>query len=139
MPSTIRLSKTSLLTAVRRRQGLKRCVETWRSGDDGKTWKDPTKVGDTGVGNPPSMIRLADGRICITYVYRAAPFGIRASLSDDQGRTWGKEIILRDDGGGQDLGYPRTVQRPDGKIVTIYYFHDELKSERYIAATIWTP
>jgi hypothetical protein len=33
--------------------------------------------------------------------------------------------------------YPRTVQRRDGKIVTVYYFHDRPKSDRYIAATIW--
>ena len=59
-------------------------------------------------------------------------------LSRDGGRTWGREIHLRDDGGGRDVGYPRTVQRPDGKIVTVYYFHDQPKGDRYIAATIWS-
>ena len=85
------------------------------------------------------MIRLHDGRVCLTYGYRAAPFGIRARLSDDGGRTWGDEIILRDDGGGRDVGYPRSVQRPDGMVVTVYYIHDNPKSDRYIAATIWDP
>ena len=42
-------------------------------------------------------------------------------------------------GGGRDIGYPRTVQRPDGKIVTVYYFHDQPKGDRHIAATIWEP
>ncbi len=37
------------------------------------------------------------------------------------------------------MGYPRTVQRADGKIVTIYYIHDQPQSDRYIAATIWDP
>ncbi len=83
------------------------------------------------------MIRLREGRICLTYGYRAKPFGIRARLSNDNGHTWGEEIILRDDGGGRDVGYVRTVQRPDGKIVTVYYFHDKPKSDRYIVATIW--
>ncbi|HEY3395628.1 MAG TPA: hypothetical protein VGK58_23200 [Lacipirellulaceae bacterium] len=46
---------------------------------------------------------------------------------------------IRGNGGGRDLGYPRSVQRPDGKIVTVYYFHDEPKGDRYIAATIWEP
>jgi hypothetical protein len=41
--------------------------------------------------------------------------------------------------GFRDLGYPRTVQRPDGKLVTIYYFNDRPDTERYIAATIWDP
>lgn len=85
------------------------------------------------------MIRLKDGHVCLTYGYRARPFGMRARLSADGGRTWAREIILRKDGGGRDLGYPRTVQRPDGKIVTIYYFHDQPKGDRYIAATIWSP
>ena len=29
------------------------------------------------------------------------------------------------------------MQRSDGKIV-VYYFHNEPKTERYIAATIWS-
>lgn len=85
------------------------------------------------------MIRLADGRLCLTYGYRAEPFGIRARLSDDNGLTWGDEIGIRNDGGGRDIGYPRSVQRKDGQIVTVYYFHDAPLSERYIAATIWQP
>ena len=85
------------------------------------------------------MMQLADGRVCLTYGYRAAPFGIRARLSADGGRTWQPEIMLRDDGGGRDVGYPRSVQRPDGKVVTVYYIHDAPLAERYIAATIWDP
>ena len=85
------------------------------------------------------MIRLKDGRVCLTYGYRAAPFGMRARLSRDGGKTWGKIIHLRDDGGGRDLGYPRTVQRPDGKIVTVYYFTKRGSENRHIAATIWDP
>ena len=65
------------------------------------------------------------------------PLGIRARISNDQGLTWGPEIMLRADGGTWDLGYTRTVQRADGKIVTVYYFNDKPDTERYIAATIW--
>ena len=96
-------------------------------------------VADAGEGNPPSMIRLMDGRICLTYGYRAEPFEIRARLSGDGGRTWGHELKLRGGGGGRDIGYPASVQRSDGKIVTVYYFHDRPLSDRYIAATIWNP
>jgi hypothetical protein len=83
------------------------------------------------------MIKLRDGRLVITYGYRSEPYGIRARISSDQGETWGKEIVLRNDGGSWDLGYPQTVERADGKIVTIYYFNDQKDGERYIAATIW--
>ena len=43
------------------------------------------------------------------------------------------------DGGTWDLGYTRTVVRPDGKLVTIYYFTTAEKPEQHIAATIWQP
>ena len=83
---------------------------------------------------------LGDGRICLIFGYRAEPYSIRAKLSDDNGRTWSDDIILRDDGGDHDIGYPRVVQRPDGKVVIVYYFHDRVTGpERYIAATIWDP
>jgi hypothetical protein len=140
MPSTVRLNDHELLTAIRRRDEPKAWIETYRSVDNGEHWQlDTVPAPDLGEGNPPSMIRLKDGRVCLTYGYRARPYGIRALLTADGGRTWEPEISLRDDGGGRDLGYPRTVQRPDGKIVTIYYFHDQPKTERYIAASIWDP
>jgi hypothetical protein len=86
------------------------------------------------------MIRLRDGRVCLTYGVRAAPYSIRARLSADGGRTWGEEIVLRDGGGGADLGYPRSTQRKDGKVVTVYYFWErKIGPERFVAATIWAP
>lgn len=141
MPATVRLSDHELLTIVRRREGRKRWQSAYLSEDNGKTWtylNDP--VDDAGEGNPASLIKLDDGRLCMTYGYRAAPFSIRAKLSGDNGRTWGPDIILRDDGANRDIGYTRMVQRPDGKVVVLYYFSD-LKTgpERYIAATIWDP
>jgi len=138
MPSTVRLSETTLLTAVRRREGKKRWIEAYLSKDNGNNWFFINKpVSDCGEGNPPCLIRLADGRLCLTYGYRAEPYSIRAHISGDAGKTWSKAIQLRDDGTSRDLGYVRSVQRPDGKIVTVYYFCDEQSPERYIAATIW--
>lgn len=134
MPSTVRISPMRLLTAVRYRGW----IETFQSDDNGANWSvlnRPCPDGD----NPASMILLQDGRLAITYGVRREPFGIRARLSTDHGLTWGEEIILRDDGGNWDLGYPRSVQRPDGKIVTVYYYNEDETEERYIGATIWDP
>jgi hypothetical protein len=85
------------------------------------------------------LSRLKEGRLVLTYGYRRPPFGIRARISDDDGRTWTPEFVLRDDGGSWDLGYPRTLMRPDGLLVTVYYFNTGSKSERFVAATIWDP
>ena len=140
MPSTVRLGSRELLTTLRVHEGQRRWIDAWRSADDGATWTLVGRpVADTGEGNPPSLIRLADGRLCLTYGYRAAPYGIRAKLSSDGGRTWGDEITLRAGAGGRDIGYPRSVERPDGKVVVVYYWHDTPKGDRYIAATIWEP
>ena len=142
MPSTVRLSPKVLLATLRQKEGESHWIDSYISEDNGGNWRFLNRpVESTGafVGNPPSTIRLKDGRIAMTYGYRSAPFGIRAKLSNDGGKTWGQEIMLRDDAGCGDLGYPRTVQRSDGKIVTLYYFNDAKDAERYIAATIWDP
>lgn len=141
MPSSVRLSRREILTTIRCRQASSGWIDAYLSTDNGKSFGFLSRpVEYTGSSsNPPSMIKLKDGRLALTYGYRAVPYGIRAKLSADNGRTWGPEIILRGDGGRWDLGYPRTVQRPDGKIVTIYYFNDDPDKERFIAATIWDP
>jgi hypothetical protein len=143
MPSSLRLSPTRLLTTIRcSESSAKNWIDAYVSDDNGATWtllNRPVESTGGNHGSPPSLIRLRDGRLCLTYGYRSAPYGVRAKLSSDGGKTWGAEIILRDDGGEWDVGYPRTTQRADGKVVTVYYFTDGKDSSRYIAATIWDP
>ncbi len=140
MPSTVRLSARNLLAALRQRKGGERWIDVYHSNDNGLYWQFLSRpVKDTGVGNPPALLQLRDGRLALAYGFRAEPFGIRATISRDGGKTWGEAIILRDDGGGRDLGYPRMVQREDGHLVTVYYFNDQPDGDRYVAATIWDP
>ena len=141
MPSSVRLESGRILVAVRAQEGTQSRIDLYSSEDRGETWQPAgTPVENTGHGgNPPAMIRLRDGRLCLTYGYRDAPFGIRATLSEDCGRTWTNQIVLRDDGGCHDLGYPRTVRQAGGKVVTVYYFNDDPDGERYVAATVWSP
>jgi hypothetical protein len=141
MPSSVRLPGNRILTTARHKDPDKQgSIDAWLSADFGKSW---TFLGEAapniGGGNPPSLVLLRDGRLCLTYGYRAKPFGIRVRISTDEGRTWGEEIVLRDDGLTGDLGYPRSVQRLDGKVVTVYYFNGPKDSDRAIEATIWTP
>ena len=145
MPASFRLSGTRLLVAVRCKGGeeefttAQHWIDLYASNDNGVSWQVLSRpVPDTGKGgNPPTLTRLQDGRLCLTYGYRAEPFGMRARLSADEGLTWGDDIILRADGGNHDIGYPRTVQRQDGTLVTVYYFNDQPDGERYLAATLW--
>ena len=89
-------------------------------------------------GHPAHLLPLDDGRLLCSYGYRRKPFGVRASVSDDGGRSWDieHEIILRDDGASRDLGYPSSTQLGDGSLVTVYYIHGE-DGVRHIAATRW--
>jgi hypothetical protein len=136
MPSSVRLGPAEILTAIRRREW----IDVYRSNDNGESWSFVNQATLETGGNPPSMLLLPDGRVVVTYGYRKEPYGIRARFSKDHGLTWSaEETILRSDGGGRDLGYPRTVLRPDGKLVSVYYFNDAADRERYIGATIWDP
>ena len=110
----------------------------WRafSHDDGHSWVD---LESTPMwGHPAHLLPLDDGRLLCSYGYRRKPFGVRASVSDDGGRSWDieHEIILRDDGASRDLGYPSSTQLGDGSLVTVYYIHGE-DGVRHIAATRW--
>lgn len=140
MPSSIQVSDTEFITTIRRREDTHRWIDAWSTKDAGKSWSLlAPPIDDLGEGNPPSLIKLKDGRVCLTYGVRAEPYRIAAKLSEDGGNSWSDEIVLRDDGAGRDIGYVRSLQRTDGKVVTLYYFQDELKPERYIGATIWQP
>ncbi len=139
MPSSLRLKDGTLLTTIRRSDPkVSGFIEAWRSGDLGKTWTFTGKAA-TGIGgNPPALVQLQDGRVAVTYGFRHKPSGMRASLSADGGVTWGPEIVIREDGYDGDLGYPRSLVRPDGRVLTVYYFNGPKEDDRAIEGTFWT-
>jgi hypothetical protein len=146
MPSTVRLSPDRLVSAVRVHGGqpddrYPDWIDLFESRDNGGHWEYLARpVLSTGGhgGNPPSLIRMKDGRLCLTYGYRGEPFEIRAKLSGDGGKTWSSDVVL-DRSATWETGYTRTVQRADGKIATVYYRAEEPEQGRIIAATIWDP
>ena len=42
-------------------------------------------------------------------------------MSDDSGRTWSEEIVIRDDLPNDNLGYPSAIEYEPGRLFTVYY------------------
>ncbi len=152
MPASVRLTKSEILVVIRRKTSDRAWLDAYRSADNGRSWQPLDEpAGDLGGGNPPAMIRLTDGRVCLAYGVRNRPryegdvphSQMCVRFSPDGGKSWGEQIVVRGgDGANWDMGYPRMVQRPDGKVVLIYYYNHALLDGppfRYIAATIFDP
>jgi hypothetical protein len=92
------------------------------SRDGGATWSEPRELPFGGY--PAHAVRLHDGRLLVVYGRRRAPFGVRAVLSDDEGDTWGRELVVRDDLPNENLGYPSVIEYAPGKLFTVYYGED---------------
>ncbi len=105
------------------------------SGDLGKTWEFDKYIAEFKHSTPPAMKMSVDGILYLAYGYRDEPCGVRFRYSGDEGRTWSKDFILRDDGGNFDLGYTRITAMPDGSMLTAYYYNNHKNGGRYIAST----
>ncbi|OJY71203.1 MAG: hypothetical protein BGP16_11485 [Sphingobium sp. 66-54] len=116
--------------------------EVYYSDDGGETWGFLSRINDFGA--PCNLVLMPDGRIVCVYGYRLMPSGIRATVSEDSGKSWGPEIIVRDDGGSWDVGYPNSWYAGDGQIGTLYYFNsknDKVKANggvRHVARSIFS-
>lgn len=106
-----------------------------RSKDRGKSFAPWQDAGFQ--GHPHYALRLRDKHVLLIYGYRHAPFGIRARVLDAEctDSATAKEIVLRDDGGNGDLGYPWATLLSKNRALVVYYFNvgDGI---RHIAGTI---
>lgn len=112
-------------------------MEIFRSTDDGQTWTGPQRVTARSEING-QITRLRDGRLLLSYGNRIpGQFGVLAKLSADEGRTWSEPLRLATSL-ETDCGYPSSVQRADGRIVTVYYAKRVENHERYhMGVAIW--
>lgn len=116
---TVEAADGSLVAQIRNHNDASRgwTLQT-ESRDGGRSWSEPRAVC---YGFPTHLLRLRDGRLLMSYGYRRPPYGNRARISSDHGRTWSEEIVLSSDGRNGDLGYPSTVELADGTLLTVWY------------------
>ena len=106
-----------------------------RSTDGGKTFQPWQGMG--WKGHPLQALRLPDQRVLLVYGYRHKPYGIRARVLDAECTDFATapEVVLRDDGGSTDLGYPWAVNL-DGKRALVVYYFNKANGPRQIAGTV---
>lgn len=153
MPNSVAFSSTEILTSYRRfiRRENHRWggVRSYFSGDGGRTWEkreDIQPMLSLRQCSPATLTLLDDGRVVAVYAVRElapTPSRIAARISADKGLSWSEEFTLRQDAANWDIGYNVTALRPDGKIVTAYYYNlfkdPDHTPYRFVAATIFDP
>ena len=123
------------LVAFLRTAGFNDHTVIARSMDGGKSFQPWQDAG--WQGHPHYALRLPDKRVLLVYGYRHKPFGIRARVLDAECKNFAtaEEIVLRDDGGNGDLGYPWATMLSKDRALVVYYFN-QADGLRYIAGTL---
>lgn len=117
-PSVVKTSDGRLLAFLR-----SDTPRIWKtvSSDNGRTWGFPEETAlrhnDSGV----DAIRLQSGRLLLVFndvADREIRTPLSMALSDDDGATWSKPIVLDEADG--DFSYPAVIQAEDGTIHIAY-------------------
>ena len=108
------------------------------SHDMGRTWSVPEPLLEATGGAPAHLIKHPSGRLISVYGYRNPPYGIKAMVSDDGGKTWETGLDINVNGIDEDIGYPATVVLNDGSMFTVFYAHPEEDSPAVILGQKWT-
>lgn len=117
-PNAIVLKNGKMIVAVRSESGGIYIAE---SIDGGVTFSNKRALLSAAISTPPHLMQMTDGTLVLSYGYRSEPFNIRAIVSKDNGESWSNEIELTSGGVDRDFGYPATIERGNGELLTVYY------------------
>lgn len=123
------------IAAARRWRGGQ-SMDLFRSLDNGHTWSIESELTESRQ-HPGHLTQLQDGRLLLTYGNRiSGQHGVAIRTSNDKGRTWNSEKKIFSQEIASDIGYPSSVQFPDGKILTAFYSSRVENHDRYHMGTI---
>lgn len=135
-PNAIVLKNGKMIVAVRSESGGIYIAE---SADGGVTFSNKRALLPAAISTPPHLMQMTDGTLVLSYGYRSEPFNIRAIVSKDNGESWSNEIELTSGGVDWDFGYPATIERGNGELLTVYY--QKLSADKKntsLKEVIWT-
>ena len=135
-PHAIELPDGTILCQFRGEWGLFTVFQTV-SRDGGATWSEPVQLLSDRGGSPPHLLLHSSGTLISSYGYREKPYGIRVMISNDLGKTWKTDIVLREGAFAADLGYPATVELRDHSLLTVLYEFDENEKAAVIKQIKW--
>ncbi len=136
-PHAVELADGTLLAMIRYTGGPGTSyLRQSESYDGGRSW---TTSHITDIwGYPPHLIQLSNGWVLASYGVRREPFGEKACISKDGGKTWETDTeIMIYPALNSDLGYPASVQLEDGSILTVYYQIDKEGEKTSLMSTHW--
>ena len=136
-PHVIALPSGKIIVHIRAQRFIDgRGAEGWEdftlyqsvSEDGGKTFSSPVALLPVLGGAPAHLYRHSSGALISVYGYReyvdtTKPSAICALVSRDDGESW-KAYYLAGCDHSWDMGYPSTVEKADGTLLTGYYDHD---------------
>lgn len=105
--------------------------------DKGCTWSTPHRILPDKGGSPAHLLKLKNGLLISVYGYREFPYGIKAMISDDNGKNWKTGFTLYENKITDDLGYPATVELDDGTLLTVFYAHPSDDAPAVIMQIKW--
>lgn len=130
----LHLCPSGKIVAFLRTAGLDGYLATCHSTNGGESWSSWQR--EEVWGHPFTTTVAPDGRVLLAYGYRREPFGIRCLLLDPECEQIDvrSELVLRDDLGSGDIGYPWAVTLPGGEMLVVYYAN-EAEGPRYLAGS----
>ena len=135
-PHVIALPSGKIIVHIRAQRFIDgRGAEGWEdftlyqsvSTDGGKTFSVPEPLLPVLGGAPAHLFRHSSGALVSVYGYReyvdhTKPSAVCTLISRDDGETWQAYYLTGCDH-PWDMGYPSTVEKADGTLLTAYYDH----------------
>jgi hypothetical protein len=137
-PHAIQLPDGKILVHIRvQRSGAHPVFTIYQSEstDGGQTFTKPHPILGERGGAPAHLLLHSSGVLISAYGYREAPYGVRLMFSRDGGEQWDTDYVLDAQGISGDLGYPATVERTDGSLLSVYY--ENVGGRSQIMQKIW--